>query len=296
VRALFDTLLIKKDSPMMPKKSYRLAEYKITEDKDGLLWWETHFGFGALKYGKCFIKGDILFLEPGNVEEQGFLKLEFLGHLNRLPEWEKTVFYCYGYKIFKCSAFRKLALKKTDMVWKDGYVQSKTENQDEQASEIEEKDAVFRLGRYKIIEKPDGLIEWQLRDGRYNLNVGQCFIVENILFFSPGEKKISLVLKDAFIRKLIQLPYWGKTQYFCTRYALNNCTSRSQTILENRTEIKDGAAFKNALAYVNENGPLFRKGFMEALKEKAKDTSGRARIIWNKIIVTIKLFRKVDGI
>jgi hypothetical protein len=66
--------------------------------------------------------------------------------------------------------------------------------------------------------------------------------------------------------------------------------------LENRTEIKDGAAFKNALAYVNENGPLFRKGFMDALKEKAKDTSGRARIIWNKIIVTIKLFRKVDGI
>jgi hypothetical protein len=46
----------------MQSTTYKLAEYKITENEHGDLWWETHIGLGSLRIGKCFINGDILFI------------------------------------------------------------------------------------------------------------------------------------------------------------------------------------------------------------------------------------------
>jgi len=51
---------------MMKNTSYSLAEYKIIENEHGDLWWETHIGLGALKSGKCFINGNILFIKPSD--------------------------------------------------------------------------------------------------------------------------------------------------------------------------------------------------------------------------------------
>jgi len=69
--------------------AYKLSEYKIIEHLDGDLWWESHFGLGTLKTGKCFINKDILFIKPSDNTGPGFLKGEFLDHLKKLPRWKK---------------------------------------------------------------------------------------------------------------------------------------------------------------------------------------------------------------
>ena len=99
----------------MQNTSYRLTEYKIIENEHGDLWWETHIGLGSLKSGKCFINGDILFIKPSDSTEPGFLKGEFLDHLNKLPKWEKTKYFCTSYVIYyskTCAICRRLGKDK----------------------------------------------------------------------------------------------------------------------------------------------------------------------------------------
>ena len=91
----------------MQKIAYRMGEYKITQNEHGDLLWETHIGLGSLKIGKCFINGDVLFIKPSDSIGPGFLKGEFLDHLNKLPKWEKTKYYCASYKIYECQSVRR---------------------------------------------------------------------------------------------------------------------------------------------------------------------------------------------
>lgn len=85
-------------------KSYRLAEYEITE-RYGEIWWKAHAGFGTTKAGRCFIEGRILFLAPHcEVDEATLLKNEFLEHLRKLPKWDRTKFYCTRFEIHECSS------------------------------------------------------------------------------------------------------------------------------------------------------------------------------------------------
>jgi hypothetical protein len=87
----------------MKMKTYRLAEYEITE-RFGEIWWKTHAGFGAARAGKCFIEGNILFLAPHcEADEASFLKNEFLEYLRKLPKWDRTKFYCTRFEIHECS-------------------------------------------------------------------------------------------------------------------------------------------------------------------------------------------------
>ena len=96
---------------------YKLVEYKIVENFYGDLSWECHVGFGSLKNGKCFINGDILYLKPSDIISQGFLRGEFLDHLNRLPKWQKTKYYCTSYQIRECKSGKiKLLLEKNDTI------------------------------------------------------------------------------------------------------------------------------------------------------------------------------------
>ena len=39
-------------------------------------------------------------------EEPGFLKDEFIQHLNKFPKWEKTKYYCSSYTIYNCKTGR----------------------------------------------------------------------------------------------------------------------------------------------------------------------------------------------
>jgi hypothetical protein len=84
----------------MMKLSYRLGQYKIIENENGNLWWECYAHFATTNNGKCFVAGNILFLEPySKISEPGYLLLEYNELLNKLPQWEKTKYYCFTYTI-----------------------------------------------------------------------------------------------------------------------------------------------------------------------------------------------------
>ena len=91
---------------MTKDTSYRLGRFEIIEKKNDEIWWETHAGFGRFRAGKCFIVGEILFIAPYKMEEPGFLKGEFIEHLNKYPKWEKTKYYCLSYSIYNCKTGR----------------------------------------------------------------------------------------------------------------------------------------------------------------------------------------------
>ena len=54
----------------------------------------------------------ILFIGASESEEPGFLKNEFMLHLNRLPKWEKTKYLCSSYTIYSCKTGRRSFLEK----------------------------------------------------------------------------------------------------------------------------------------------------------------------------------------
>ena len=96
---------------MTEDRFYRLGQYKIIEKHNGELYWESYGGFSSVKGGKCFIEGDILFLGAGKSKEHGYLLLEFKEHLNKLPRWEKTKYYCPSYTIYTCKTGRRCLLE-----------------------------------------------------------------------------------------------------------------------------------------------------------------------------------------
>ena len=44
-------------------------------------------------------------------KEHGYLLLEFKEHLNKLPRWEKTKYYCPSYTIYSCKTGRRCLLE-----------------------------------------------------------------------------------------------------------------------------------------------------------------------------------------
>ena len=86
----------------VPVTSYRLGQYEIIKEKNGQVGWKTYPGSGSLWKGKGIIAGDILFMETGATEEPGDSEHTFLKHLNQLPEWKTTRFYCPGCVLIPC--------------------------------------------------------------------------------------------------------------------------------------------------------------------------------------------------
>jgi hypothetical protein len=82
--------------------SYILHQNEIIEKNDGQLYWKSHSGLTNLKKGKCHIKGNILFLEPGEILPPSLRKKEFLQQLAHLPNWEKTEYFCPSYTVYDC--------------------------------------------------------------------------------------------------------------------------------------------------------------------------------------------------
>jgi len=209
---------------MTGSTSYRLNEYKITENLSGYLYWEIHSGFAFFKRGNCFIKGNILFIEFSDIEESGFLKMEFIEQLDKLPKWRKTKYYCSNYRIYNCKTgkippFQEM-FSQTHASIADREVRTKEHNIIQ--SEITE-DISYRLGRYKIIEKNNGQVWWESHR-RLNISrAGRCFTAGDILFMMPAEiEKTGLVKKD-FMQHLNQLSNWTKTDYYCDSYSLYYC-------------------------------------------------------------------------
>jgi hypothetical protein len=214
---------------MMQIIAYKLSEYKIIENVYGDLAWECHFGLGSLKNGKCFINGDILYLMPGVNAGPGFLKGEFLDHLKKLPKWEKTKYYCTSYKIYECKTGRIKPLIERNIdrlqdetiLRKNESIQTTvTKNKDKSIETYESGDSSYKLNQYEIMKKNDGQLFWKSFSGLNNLIEGRCFINGSILFLEQGETKRTGIRKGKFLQKLIQLPDWESTKYFCKSYAI----------------------------------------------------------------------------
>jgi hypothetical protein len=215
---------------MMQNTAYKLAAYKIIENEHGDLWWEIHTGLGSLKSGKCFINGDILFTKPSDSIGPGFLKGEFLDHLNKLPKWEKTKYYCASYKIYKCiSGGRKpnfeemnSRLHKEAILRKNGSTQKKVAETTPKAARVDKTEHIsYRLRRYEIIEKNNGQLLWKSHRGLGSIKKGRCHINGTILFLEPGETKKVSPVKEASVQRLFGLPDWERTKYFCNSYAIH---------------------------------------------------------------------------
>ena len=238
----------------MQHTAYRLGEYKIIEYEHGDLWWETHIGLGSSKSGKCFINGDILFIKPSDSMGPGFLKGEFLDHLNKLPKWEKTKYYCASYKIHECKSGRSKPLfdrldgwSQDEAILKDGSTQRETPEIRRKSVKVDTTEHIsYKLDRYKITEMNNGQLFWKSPSGLGTLKKGRCHIKGSILFLEPGETEQSSLLKREFMQQLIRLPDWERTKYFCPSYTIYY--SNTGAICRSLEEEKDLNGTKNIVA------------------------------------------------
>jgi hypothetical protein len=222
----------------MMKLSYRLGQYKIIENENGDLWWECYAHFATTNSGKCFVAGNILFLEPySKISEPGYLLLEYNELLNKLPQWEKTKYYCSTYTIRSCKTIRTppsneissrprsqtktVTNSVTTEVSGSGGIKPKQSDETNSIS--------YRLAQYEIIENESGELWWKAHAGLGRLRHGKCFIEDGMLFIGasgkadlkkPGE---SGFLRREFLKHLNQLPKWEKTEYYCSSYTLRLC-------------------------------------------------------------------------
>jgi len=216
----------------MIRKSYRLAEYQIIDHDNGWFSWETHTGFCSLKSGKCFIRGDVLFIEPYYSKEHGDLKGDFLDQLYKLPKWKRTKYYCSSYKIYNCKPARKPFLhvvqrstgNRDDMdINKNSRFGLSTKKRNDAKQLDTAEDIIYKLDKYKIIAKNNGQVWWETRSGLDIKKMGKCFIEGDILFFGPIKTEKTGFMKKEFMRHIVQLPDWTETKYYCPRHAIYCC-------------------------------------------------------------------------
>jgi hypothetical protein len=279
---------------MIRNTSYRLTEYKIIENAHGDFWWETHFGFGSLKGGKCFIRGNILFIEPSNREESGFLKGEFLDNLDQLPKWEKTKYYCSSDTIYNCKSGRKLPLE--EMGRRSSNLTAMAANRvfpgaapkkriNAELSDTTE-DISYKLGRYEIIEKNNGQVRWESH-GLSSAKGGKCSIEGSILFIGPSKTEKAGFLKREFMERLNRLPEWKKTKYYCPRSTIYYCKtgriSRELGVdeeLGKKTSSKNNVVSKEAFDPGTIAKPIAVTKVITKAKENVIGTCTIQRLVW----------------
>jgi hypothetical protein len=210
---------------------YKMGEYKITEKDSDELLWEMHFGMGALKEGKCFRKGQILFLGPACDERAGFLKGEFLDHIKPFPCWLKTRFYCPGPHIRRCDTGKKVSAHEM-LRWandpehhltRKAYRQKnhphlKRNGPDENTIEVS-----YSLNDHEIVKKGNGVVLWKKSGTLNRVNSGWCIIMEDILFIGPSENEHPDTQKRLFHERLKLLPKWDDTEYYACDFEILEC-------------------------------------------------------------------------
>jgi hypothetical protein len=233
----------------MKMTSYRLDRYKIIEIQGGDVWWETHAYFARTKSGRCFIEGNVLFLEPySEVSEPGFLIMEYDQSLDKLPPWTGTKFYCAGYTLRSCHTGDALSERKVSdllKVWKGRPL----------ISTDKIKSAWYRMGRYEIYENEKRELLWKAYDHLDNFEVGKGFIEGMILFLEAGEVTEIDLSETEFLNQLDQRPLWERTPFYSTRYTLRAChadkttleKSMGKPLREGWERIKNNVSIQNKL-------------------------------------------------
>ena len=216
----------------MKSTSYRLAHYKIRENVDGSLWWESYAGFARTQSGRCFIESDVLFFEPAmDVSEPGLLIMEYNEALDALPQWAKTSHYCTNYSLRFCHNDKILSYANIDTELKRWTEEATIVTEGEQIGFATDKSkqpnativSIYQLGRYKIIEGVSGELRWNTCTHLNRLKVGRGVIEGKILFINGKTIEESEFSKREFYNQLNRLPKWKKTLYYCTNYNLKLC-------------------------------------------------------------------------
>ena len=214
----------------MKTDTYKLGEYKIIESDSGDLIWEAHFGLGEIKEGRCFRKGTILFIGPAKIRRDGFLKLEFMAHLKRFPDWLKTKYYCNGFEVYQCKTGKKVTQDemKLWMLYRDinkerrqNSLKSKQPSHDV-SSKTASRAVVFKLQNY-VIEKLNDQIAWKTQAGPNTCSGGTGIILEDILFMGLRQEEQMNLSKRQFLDNLEQLPDWNQTKYYSPKLSLHHC-------------------------------------------------------------------------
>jgi hypothetical protein len=204
-----------KGGQMIPKRLYRLNEYRISEFSDGRLWWDTHSGFGTQIGGACFVNGNILVIGARCNEENGFLKLEFIGTLKRLPLWNRTRYYCFASALLDVSSGQNISVEQLQQM---ASVSSMTISGS--TSPIIDSPGSFGLGRYQLSIAADGNISWKSCGGTHQIVGGAALIESDVLFIGPGKYEKHQQNKKDFFTTLRTHPKWDRTTFWCRSLAL----------------------------------------------------------------------------
>ena len=297
------------------KLSYRLGQYKIIENENGDLWWECYAHFATTNSGKCFVVGNILFLEPySKISEPGYLLLEYNELLNKLSQWEKTKYYCSTYTIRSCktartppgneisSRARERTKRVTNGVTPEASVSGGIKPQESnQANSIS-----YRLAQYEIIENESGELWWKAHAGLGRVSHGKCFIKDGMLFIEasseadlkkPGEPGF---LRREFLKHLNQLPKWEKTEYYCSSYTLRLCKTGGIPLereMSSRARERTKKITNSVTTEVSGSRGLKPKPFDEThakFKQSGEHTENIIRQLISQVSIAAISFRQVS--
>lgn len=220
---------------MIPQHLYRLNEYRISEFSDGRLWWDSHSGFGTQIGGPCAVFGNILVFGTRCNEENGFLKLEFLGTLKRLPLWNRTRYYCFVSAFLDVSSGRNISEEQLQQM-----ASLSRRINSESKSQIIDNPGSFRLGQYQLSISADRNISWKSCGGTHQIVCGSALIESDVLFIGPGKYEKHQQNKKDFFNTLRTLPKWDRTTFWCRSLALkpvspDGQSSRPPTLHENES-------------------------------------------------------------
>ena len=227
---------------MKKKTTSQLGEYRITEYENGILWWETHHGLGEQRSGKCFVHDDMLILGVSRHEDIGFLKLEFLDKLHKLPAWNKTRYYCFASELLDVVSGRTVNEDLLDRIF------SLADMNAARAKPVTANGpGTFRLEKYQITVAADGQISWQADGGMNRLVGGQCIIKSGVLFIGPQEHDKGDQSNRKFLTKLQGLPRWDRTTIWGRTLALRACEPTLEGYWTNTTHAHRGTRGNVAL-------------------------------------------------
>ena len=261
---------------MVPKNVYRLNEYRISEFADGRLWWDTHSGFGTQIGGPCFVYGDILVIGTRSNEENGFLKLEFIGTLKKLPLWNRTRYYCFAAALLDVFSGRNISEERLQQK-----VSLSNMTSTGFKTMIGDNLEVFRLGHYQIAIAPDCVISWKSCDGAHQIIGGPAVIESDVLFIGPGKYAGSQENKKEFFDSLGTLPKWDRTTFWCRSLALKPVLPDEKTQLTLSSQKKESIPQKKRMPVKRHRSKYAKQAWFQ-LTDYCSDWVEEVKARWPK--------------
>jgi hypothetical protein len=211
---------------MTNEKIYRLDKYRIIVHDDVLIRWEAHAALGMEQGGKCFLFNDLLVIGSRSNEVDGFLIGEFHDHLQKLPVWNGTRYYCFARELLDNVSGQSLT---DDFLEQQASLSCGPGAVQKPASPLTP--GTFKLGHYQITVADDGALSWKRIGELQRIVNGQCTIESEVLCLGPQEyEEEGPGNKQAFIDMLHQLPQWDRTMAWCLSQVLRPCQEGKKAV------------------------------------------------------------------